>query len=76
MSETVVATGPSRTRWFAVGALAVAAAALRDHHGGRHRARTSSTTGAPPELHAAGAKAVGATIRLGGQVAEGSVQLW
>jgi len=63
-----------RTRWFAAGALAVAAAAFL--------VITFSGIGenlvyywAPKDLRAAGSKAIGATIRLGGQVAVGSVKL-
>ncbi len=73
------ATGPikearprGRNRWLAVAALAVAALAFVGI--------TLSGIGknlvyyyGPTELIAAGARAVGATIRLGGQVAPGSV---
>jgi cytochrome c-type biogenesis protein CcmE len=73
MSETVVATGPRRTRWFAVGALAVAAAAFAIITAGGIGENLVYYWG-PADLHAAGDKAVGATIRLGGKVAEGSVR--
>jgi cytochrome c-type biogenesis protein CcmE len=63
----------SRTKWFAVAALAVAGAAFV--------AIAVSGIGenlvyywGPKELRAAGSKAVGATVRLGGQVAVGSVK--
>jgi cytochrome c-type biogenesis protein CcmE len=62
-----------KTKWFALAALAVAAAAFL--------AITVSGIGenlvyywGPKELRAAGSKAVGATVRLGGQVAPGSVK--
>jgi cytochrome c-type biogenesis protein CcmE len=62
-----------RTKWFAVVALAVAA--------GGFAIIAASGIGdnlvyywAPKDLYAAGNKAVGATIRLGGQVAAGSVK--
>ncbi len=63
----------TRTRWFAILALAVAGAAFV----------AIAATGignnlvyywGPKELRAAGGKAVGATIRLGGQVAVGSIK--
>ena len=77
MSENLPATAPAlrtgRTRWFALGALAVAGLAF-----------LGITLGgigdnlvyywAPKDVEAAGPKAVGATIRLGGQVAVGSVK--
>jgi cytochrome c-type biogenesis protein CcmE len=63
----------ARTRWFAVGALVVAGASIV--------AISASGIGenlvyywGPKELRLAGDKAVGATIRLGGQVAVGSIQ--
>jgi cytochrome c-type biogenesis protein CcmE len=62
-----------RTKWFALAALLVA--------GGAFLAITVSGIGenlvyywGPKELRAAGNKAVGATVRLGGQVAPGSVK--
>jgi cytochrome c-type biogenesis protein CcmE len=62
-----------RTKWFALAALLVAAGAFL--------AITVSGIGdnlvyywGPKELRAAGNKAVGATVRLGGQVAPGSVK--
>ena len=61
-----------RNRWFAIGALAVAGTAFL--------VITTSGIGnnlvyywGPTELHAAGDKAVGASIRLGGLVAEHSI---
>jgi cytochrome c-type biogenesis protein CcmE len=73
MTETAGATGPRRTRWFAVGALAVAGAAFAVITAGGIGENLVYYWG-PAELHAAGDKAVGATIRLGGKVAEGSVK--
>ena len=61
-----------RNRWFAVAALAVAAAALGVITVGGIGENLVYYWG-PTELHAAGDKAVGAIIRLGGQVAPGSV---
>jgi cytochrome c-type biogenesis protein CcmE len=62
-----------RTKWFALAALLVA--------GGAFLGITVSGIGdnlvyywGPKELRAAGNKAVGATVRLGGQVAPGSVK--
>ncbi|HZX97753.1 MAG TPA: cytochrome c maturation protein CcmE [Myxococcales bacterium] len=62
-----------RTRWFAAAALAAAGSAVL--------AIAVSGIGnnlvyywGPKELRAAGSKAMGATIRLGGQVATGSVK--
>ena len=63
----------SHTKWFAVGALAVAAAAFAFITIGGIGDNLVYYWG-PSELVAAGNKAVGATIRLGGQVAEGSVR--
>lgn len=61
-----------RSRWFAVGALSVAAAAFAILTVGGIGQNLVYYWG-PTELRASGAKAVGATIRLGGQVATGSV---
>lgn len=65
-------TQQNRNRMFAVGAVLVAAGAFV--------AITASGIGenlvyywGPTELRSAGSKAVGATIRLGGQVAPGSI---
>jgi len=62
-----------RTKWFALAALLVA--------GGAFLAITVSGIGenlvyywGPKEIRAAGSKALGATVRLGGQVAPGSVK--
>jgi cytochrome c-type biogenesis protein CcmE len=65
--------GGKRNRWFAVAALAVAAAAFAVITVGGIGENLVYYWG-PTELHAAGDKAVGATIRLGGQVAPGSVE--
>lgn len=61
-----------RHRWFAIGALGVAAIAFGLITIGGIGQNLVYYWG-PTELHAAGDKAVGATIRLGGQVAPGSV---
>jgi cytochrome c-type biogenesis protein CcmE len=66
-------TPARRTKWFAAAALAVA--------GGSVLAISVSGIGEnlvyywkPSDLRAAGTKAIGATVRLGGQVAPGSVK--
>jgi len=64
---------PTRTKWFAVGALAVAAAAFLVIAIGGIGENLVYYWG-PKELRAAGRQAAGATIRLGGQVAVGSVK--
>src|SRR2546421_4721498 len=64
---------PARTKWFALGALAVAAAAFLFIAIGGIGENLVYYWG-PKELRAAGSKATGATIRLGGQVAVGSVK--
>jgi cytochrome c-type biogenesis protein CcmE len=61
-----------RTRWFAAGAVGIAATALVFLTVGGIGENLVYYWG-PTELRASGAKAVGATIRLGGQVAPGSV---
>ena len=68
-----VTTPRRRGRWFLIAALAVA--------GGGFALLTAGGIGknlvyywGPTELHAAGDKAVGATIRLGGLVAPGSLK--
>jgi cytochrome c-type biogenesis protein CcmE len=63
---------PGRTKWFAVGALALAGVAFFVITAGGIGKNLVYYWG-PSDLQAAGDKAVGATIRLGGQVAEGSV---
>ena len=62
-----------RTKWFALGALAVAGASFLFITLGGIGENLVYYWG-PKELRAAGGKAVGATIRLGGQVAVGSVK--
>jgi cytochrome c-type biogenesis protein CcmE len=64
----------TRTRWFAVGAIAVAAAAFVAIAAGGIGDNLVYYWG-PKDVVGAGQKAVGATIRLGGQVAVGSVKL-
>ena len=64
---------PRKTRWFALGAVAVAAAALAIVTAGGIGENLVYYWG-PSDVQAAGDKAVGATIRLGGLVAPGSVQ--
>ena len=76
MSSAATATAPNlhRNRWFAVGALAIAAIAfLVITVGGI--GKNLVYYWAPSDLRAAGDKAIGATIRLGGQVGPGSVVL-
>lgn len=63
----------SNTKWFAAGALAIAAAALAFITVGGIGDNLVYYWG-PSEVVAAGEKAIGATIRLGGQVAKGSIQ--
>ncbi len=79
MSENVPSSSPEapspgsgRTRWLAIGALAVAAVAFVALTVGGIGENLVYYWG-PKELQAAGDKAVGATIRLGGMVAENSV---
>ena len=79
MSENVPSASPEapspgsgRTRWLAIGGLAVAATAFVALTVGGIGENLVYYWG-PKELHAAGDKAVGATIRLGGMVAENSV---
>jgi cytochrome c-type biogenesis protein CcmE len=62
----------SRGRWAAIGALAAAGAALLALTVGGIGQNLVYYWG-PTELHAAGPKAVGASIRLGGLVAPGSI---
>jgi cytochrome c-type biogenesis protein CcmE len=61
-----------RGRWFAIGAVAVAAISLGVLTVGGIGKNLVYYWG-PTELHAAGDKAVGATIRLGGLVAKNSL---
>jgi len=68
------AVKPRKTKWFAFGALGVAGAAFLFITFGGIGENLVYYWG-PKELRAAGRKAVGATIRLGGQVAPGSVKL-
>ena len=63
---------PSKTKYFAIAALAVAGAAFLAITAGGIGENLVYYWG-PSELKQAGARAVGATIRLGGQVAKGSV---
>ena len=63
----------SRGRWAAIGALAAAGAALLAITAGGIEQNLVYYWG-PTELHAAGPKAVGASIRLGGLVAPGSIR--
>lgn len=62
-----------RNRWFALGALAVAAVAFLIITLGGIGENLVYYWG-PSEVHAAGDKAVGASIRLGGQVAANSIK--
>jgi cytochrome c-type biogenesis protein CcmE len=62
-----------RTRWFMVGALAVAAIAFTViAASGINKNLVYYWT--PTDLHANGEKAYGATIRLGGMVAKNSIR--
>lgn len=74
MSATMPAPSlhPARTKWFAFGALAVALAAFLVITIGGIGKNLVYYWG-PTELHGAGSKAIGATIRLGGLVAPGSI---
>jgi cytochrome c-type biogenesis protein CcmE len=67
------APGARNNRWFLVGALAVAGLAFLLITAGGIGSNLVYYWG-PTEVMAAGPKAVGATIRLGGLVAPGSVQ--
>jgi cytochrome c-type biogenesis protein CcmE len=77
MNVPIAASNPTssrgNTKWFAFGALGVAAAAFVYIAVGGI-GENLVYYWAPKELRAAGAKAIGATIRLGGQVAVGSVK--
>ena len=63
---------PAKTRYFAIGALVVAGAAFLAITAGGIGENLVYYWG-PTELRQAGDKAIGATIRLGGQVAKGSI---
>jgi cytochrome c-type biogenesis protein CcmE len=63
---------PAQTKYFAIGALVVAGIAFIALTVGGIGENLVYYWG-PTELHQAGTRAVGATIRLGGQVAKGSV---
>lgn len=65
--------GDRRGRWFVLGALAVAVAGFVVITAGGIGENLVYYWG-PTELHAAGDKAIGATIRLGGLVAPGTLQ--
>jgi cytochrome c-type biogenesis protein CcmE len=73
MSLAIPASSRDKTKWFAIGALGVAAAAFLFIAIGGIGKNLVYYWG-PKELRAAGAKAIGATIRLGGQVATGSIK--
>jgi cytochrome c-type biogenesis protein CcmE len=76
MSEEIAVARPAsrRNRWFAVAALAVAGTAFLVLSVGGIGENLVYYWG-PRDVHAAGPKAVGATIRLGGQVAAGSIKM-
>ena len=63
---------PAKTKYFAIGALVVAGAAFVAITAGGIGQNLVYYWG-PTELRHAGDKAIGATIRLGGQVAKGSI---
>jgi cytochrome c-type biogenesis protein CcmE len=70
----MTAMTPKQTRWFAVGALSIAGIAFFILAGtGIDKNLVYYWT--PSDLHRAGDKAYGATIRLGGQVAPGTVHM-
>lgn len=71
--EAAPVLSPRRTKWFAIGALAVSGAALLVILLGGIGQNLVYYWG-PSELRAAGDKAVGATIRLGGLVASDSIR--
>ncbi len=64
---------PGKTKWFALGALLAAGAAFAVITVGGIGKNLVYYWG-PTELKSAGGKAIGATIRLGGLVAEGSIR--
>jgi len=63
---------PAKTKYFAIGALVVAGAAFVAITAGGIGENLVYYWG-PTELRQSGDKAIGATIRLGGQVAKGSI---
>ena len=74
MSELRVAVpAASRTKWFAVAALAVAGVAFLILTFGGIGQNLVYYWG-PTDLHAAGKKAIGATIRLGGMVGKDTIR--
>jgi len=72
-TEAAPVLSPGRTKWFAIGALAVAGAAFLVVTLGGLGQNLVYYWG-PGELRAAGDKAVGATIRLGGLVGADSIR--
>jgi len=68
-----VAPRASRTKWVALGALAIAGVAFAVITAGGIGENLVYYWG-PKELQGAGDKAIGATIRLGGQVGKGSIK--
>jgi len=73
VAEAAPAPSPGQRKWFAIGALAVAGAAfLVVAFGGI--GQNLVYYWAPKDLRAAGDRAVGATIRLGGLVAPDSIR--
>ena len=72
-SSDVAPAARGRNRWFAVAALAVAGAAFAVITAGGIGENLVYYWG-PKELRGAGDKAIGATIRLGGQVGKGSIR--
>lgn len=65
--------GPGKTKWFALGALAVAGVAFAIIVAGGIGQNLVYYWG-PTELKGAGDKAIGAIVRLGGLVAQGSIK--
>ena len=72
MDEKTPSSSRRRGRWFAIGALAIVAAAFTVITVGGIGENLVYYWG-PSELREAGERAVGATIRLGGQVKPGTV---
>jgi cytochrome c-type biogenesis protein CcmE len=74
MSDTAAPLpNPARSKWYAFGAIAVAAVGFALIAVGGIGKNLVYYWG-PTELHQAGDKAIGATVRLGGLVASGSVK--
>jgi cytochrome c-type biogenesis protein CcmE len=75
MSDVPVRSNVRRTRWFALGAVGLAVAAFTAIAVGG-LGRNLVYYWGPSQLKAAGHKAIGASIRLGGMVVAGSVHTY